>query len=390
MVSAPSRAPLPTANQEKPPERVNVLICGAIRDPAAVEVLLERIAGLHADGLVARVVLSTWIGQPRLEGRGAELARELEMEIAESAAPRIILSGHTLHQMKQLHVGLGMFSPDDAVFKLRTDKVGPASDFVQAIREWPETPPSRLPMFGRRIVATRLIPMQPCFLHDILFMGRAADLGKLVSFDLWWEMQPTTIITEQMFHSAPWASRLYWVKPVFSCNPGFTPHLTPEQALQIRDIWLGSPLVLRALHDWLCIVRDGYHLGLTRPLRRRRRLTDIPGATVRRILACEPFEGIPGLGYNRHFRHAEIFDDPLVEDLLTLPVHEFGGPSLLDLYGGELDMRPPAHGFDEDADARDLRCALAALGVPWLRAVAEREPGRLTVMERWSQVHPAR
>src|SRR5438270_460776 len=109
------------------------------------------------------------------------------VEVVLAEEPMVRMIGHIFHQAKSLHYGLSQFSDDDLVLKTRTDKVWLNFD-IGYTRDRLENAPAPGPIspFKQRIIIQTSLVFQPFFFNDALFAGRAADLHKLATFDLWY------------------------------------------------------------------------------------------------------------------------------------------------------------------------------------------------------------
>src|SRR5437764_587140 len=105
------------------PQKLNILICGKIRDPQAFAADLDVYRSWRDSGFVERIVFSGWISDLHDNPDMLLQLRRNGVEVVLAEEPMVRMIGHIFHQAKSLHYGLSQFSDDDLVLKTRTDKV---------------------------------------------------------------------------------------------------------------------------------------------------------------------------------------------------------------------------------------------------------------------------
>lgn len=240
----------------KPP---SVLICGSIRDGLAFAHELETYFRWRAEGLIDRMVFSGWLSN-RLDGN-INFMIQNGVEVVLAHEPVIWGPGHIFHQVKNLHFGLQAFSDDDLILRCRTDKTAPGYSIQELTRRFHAAPaPAAGAPFDRRLMLRGALPLQPFFYNDMAFMGLARDLRRLVSFDIWWEIEHALLNPEQIFHLPPYRRQAPATHVFSLVNPGLE-HLDSGFSLDIYRFLLTQDLYLRAVAEGLAALEAGYLFG---------------------------------------------------------------------------------------------------------------------------------
>jgi hypothetical protein len=153
------------------------VITGLIRSPETFEMLVDRLCLLRAEGLVDRIVLSTWTTElPGLRDLGD---RSVEVLVSDPIATDTYRNYRRQHHL--LALGLDVVEPTDHVLKLRPDWVV-SSDTLRAFTEpqSPPSPPAGLPsVLARRVRLPWWSTRVPFHLADESLGGLATDLRHL-------------------------------------------------------------------------------------------------------------------------------------------------------------------------------------------------------------------
>ncbi|QGY41728.1 hypothetical protein GM415_16890 [Pseudodesulfovibrio cashew] len=263
-----------------------IIICGAIRDLDAFLPTLATACGLHAQGAVEGVILTTWNGEiDAHQGLRKRLAG-LPVTVAETQDPGSNAWGNFARQLKHLRLALEL-CPDDAyVFKTRTDKsrLGELNldlfktDLTPDRERYPGFPD----LFRERIVVQHCFPLGPLYISDMNYYGRKDDLETLIS--LCDPMRPRvscmgTWAPEMRLFGTPFLSRFPILEAFYrrahspmSYSPGTTDKsankvMTREQidySKQVIAFFLTHPFSRAALMTWWTILDRYFLLGLTR------------------------------------------------------------------------------------------------------------------------------
>jgi hypothetical protein len=352
----------------------HALICGIVRNVAECSKVLRLVRDLQADGTIERVVVSTWSGQDKARRALKPDLKAISAEWIESQEPPFVIRGHLLHQMKSLYLGLSQFDDEDVVLKLRTDKVDERRDFRALVREFAALPPAMVPPFRRRIAVIYALAAQPFWFGDVQYLGLAADLRQLVSFDIWFEMVGCAMAAEQVFFSTPFLRNLPWITPYF--------YASPCSAGQPDSILLSNPLFQRAIHDALCILRDGYWLGDASAAPRISSIS--PGAfadlTLPELLWDEAAGRALKLGHmtDRGLALTNTNDHQRIQLLLDIPISSSDRVSLSERFGNRPAFTHADRRFLYDDEFDALCRGIDALGVPHRIPRAAVRSGRRT------------
>jgi hypothetical protein len=179
------------------------------------------------------------------------------------------------------------------------------------------------------IIAASLF--QPLFFNDMLYMGRAGDLQKFVSFDLWYEGEHAQLNAEQCFHSAPFLAQRPFLKSFYKANPGLI-HESSEKAEQVYRVMFNSQLYLRSIHASLTILRDAYTVGMIDD-EQEPWTEDFETVTLIELLNPDVVDRVRGLDYGRGGNALGFKHEACAPLLLRMPISAAEPRSLTDLFG---------------------------------------------------------
>jgi hypothetical protein len=241
----------------------SVVVCGKIRDAEVLARDIDIYEDWLSKGAINRIVFSGWLE----DGEHALIRRFVNMgaKVVLSHPPVIGSHGHVLHQVKALHYALQHLHDDELVLRSRTDKVFLNFDPIALADRWHTAPAPLAPSpYLRRIVIIAALPAQPFFFNDMMMLGRKADLAKMVSFDLWPELEHALLNPEQQFHFQPYhrldmcAATAMFLR----VNPGI---VTGNEALAraVVRFMLAHDIYLRALAEGLLAHENHYVMGFS-------------------------------------------------------------------------------------------------------------------------------
>ncbi|MGA0544217.1 hypothetical protein ACO2Q1_02980 [Brevundimonas sp. VNH65] len=336
----------------KPP---SVLICGSIRDGGALAGELQTYFRWRSEGLIDRLVFSGWLSD-RADGNIDLMVRN-GVEVVLSHQPVIRGPGHIFHQIKNFHFGLQAFADDEIVLRCRTDKTAPIYAIDGLTRRFHDAPPpGAAAPFGKRLMLQAALPLQPFFFNDMAFMGLAGDLRRLVSFDIWWEIEHAVLNPEQIFHLPPYRHSAPATHVFGRVNPGLE-HRDPALSVEIYRFLLTQDLYLRAVAEGLAALEAGYWFGWDRDrpadmpeAASIAGLLDLPLQSSGSTLWMQANSNMPGLN------HSEA-----VTALLDMPI-------------SEADARTPRSFLSLDAGVPEAE--LGRLARNLIEGFAQRFPGR--------------
>ncbi|WP_417528895.1 hypothetical protein [Marinomonas shanghaiensis] len=188
--------------------KVNILITGLIRDTVRFECAVNEIIKLKNEGLVDRVVWSTWESEIKENKDSVDLLILLGADIVSLKEPKIKMTGHIIHQMKTFHFGLSLFKDTDYVLKIRADLSNFSMIRMEKLfkkyfaynslleNDWPQ-------IFSKKIMVEGGFLYLPFYQNDITFLGQVSDLRKLTNMDLRYEMCFQNLAPEQWFFFKP-------------------------------------------------------------------------------------------------------------------------------------------------------------------------------------------
>jgi hypothetical protein len=357
----------------------HVLISGKIRFPDQFQDILAMIQGWQAQGHVGRIVYSGW--EPDLiDHRDMIVGLAAQgIEVVLTYEPAVTIFGNAFHQMKNLHYGLAEFADDDVVLRARTERVnwGFAPDAL-ASRFFDAPPVGENSPFDARVVVQYATPFQPYFCGDQSFIGRAADLRKLIAFDTWFAAEGAFLNPEQLLHSRPFLEKRPMLRDFFRVNPGLI-----SQGLDISErvyrLMLSNSFYAGMLYWWLRDLQDSYVLGFEPSEFDEAAWPD--GHAVEDLLRGDAVSLFPKVNL---FHLAGIFDTncpQIIEKMLQMPV-QAGSPARLEdmaMQGAWADGGKKA-GFPlPHRDAQQLGQSIVRLGVHCRTPHPSLLAGKLTI-----------
>lgn len=239
------------------------MVCGKIRDPDSLARDLDVYADWLDQGQIARLVFSGWVEDEFHPLISRLLKMDARVVLAEP--PVIRSNGHFYHQMKSLYYGLRECEDDELVLRSRTDKVWLNFDPREAAQRWHDAPlPEEPSPYARRIMTPAALVGQPFFFNDMMLLGLNGDLLKMVSFDLWPELDHALLNPEQQFHYQPYrrAGQFLSTAAFLRVNPGI---LVQDENLsrRVNRFLLRQEIYLRALAEGLSAFEQHYVMGFT-------------------------------------------------------------------------------------------------------------------------------
>jgi hypothetical protein len=164
--------------------------------------------------------------------------------------------------MKALYHAMKNIDDETIVLKSRTDKVwlhfNPEEMIYKFLNAAPTGP---LSPYRHRVQVMAMLPLQPFFINDILFMGLGADIRKMISFDMWFELEQALVNAEQIFHYYPHSNKNDIFRQFYSINPGLI-HKDCTKARSVQKSLLQNEIFLRATSGYLNAFEQGYILGM--------------------------------------------------------------------------------------------------------------------------------
>lgn len=184
----------------------SALICGLVRQPGTMLHQLSMLERFRAEGLVDRIVFSTWEGELDRYPEVRETMCRLGVVVVESAQPALTLPGHVLHQAKTFTLGLYACPADALILKLRGDVLPLTAEYRRilsgehlAAQERRATPT----LFRRPVWTLSGIVFWPFYMNDMVFFGTRDDLLQLADIDVKAEYYWNQLAPEQFFHMGP-------------------------------------------------------------------------------------------------------------------------------------------------------------------------------------------
>lgn len=162
----------------------NALLIGQIRDRFDFERTLAELFNYRSEGLVEKIVLSTWHGElAKHEGLQDRLTRSGVTVVSSPPIPSSIRPAalrNSWIQASALRNGLDVLPREENVLRLRTDKTLSLLPLFRPPLERGlerSSPPHWLPTIFQRKIAARIVRAAvPLHVADMMFLGAADDL----------------------------------------------------------------------------------------------------------------------------------------------------------------------------------------------------------------------
>lgn len=166
--------------------KTNIIITGLLRNTDMLLKSLIDYKQLQNDGLVDKIIFSTWNGVFDKNKKLRKKIKELGLYLIEAEQPRRTI-GNVWHQMKSLHLGLQVVEEGSYIFKTRSDLyISP--NFLRKLitdREYLEINSSikNNKIFSKKVWIPWFEISKPFYMADECFFGLERDLRLLVNFD---------------------------------------------------------------------------------------------------------------------------------------------------------------------------------------------------------------
>ena len=290
------------------------MISGKIRDGEAFNRDLSIYEEWLSRGWIDSIIFSGW-REDRHDGCISRL-EAIGAQIVLTDPPNFRSLGNIFHQMKSMYYGLRHLPDDTVVLKSRTDKVWLNFDPQEALTRFRDAAPTGpLSPFSRRVHVLAMLPLQPFFINDMMLMGLAGDIRKMLSFDIWFELEQAILNAEQVLHYYPHSRGDDIWRAFYRINPGLI-HADENMSRRLIRILLKNDIFLRAVGEYLLAFEDGYSIGIggaddfVQPAQSSvDALLDLP--------ASESWDGIRFAGSPNTL---EITNNDAVTHLLDLPI----------------------------------------------------------------------
>lgn len=188
----------------------NILICGLVRNEQKLKEKLEIFCQLRDEGIVEKIVFSTWIGEiEKYPGLGA-LLKKSNVILVQSEEPTLVVCGHRFHQMKAFYYGLQLFEEDDLIFKCRTE----LGCYDPTMRQYftgeislKRKSDNSFSVLSERVVVDYAQFLYPFLMGDAQFFGRKRDIKQFVNMDYFYDIAFNDVAVEQTFFSKPFIEK---------------------------------------------------------------------------------------------------------------------------------------------------------------------------------------
>jgi hypothetical protein len=161
-----------------------VVICGMVRDTLEFAFIMDRLVKHRAEGLLDRIILSTWINGIDRDGPLFQLMAAHRIELIESISPENGGYGNIHRQKKALLQALLQLPPDATVLKLRTDKCAVLIDrFIERMKAPLVRNEDPASVYSHKVVVVRTSSTLPFMNDDFAFLGTRDDLLKMTAHE---------------------------------------------------------------------------------------------------------------------------------------------------------------------------------------------------------------
>lgn len=294
--------------------KFNLLITGKIRDSDAFIENLVVYDEWLSNGWIDALIFSGW--REDLNDRCIGRLMSMGAKVLLTDPPDFRSRGNIFHQIKSFYCGLSDISDDTIVLKSRTDKAYVNFDPQEALKRFNNSPPTGpLSPFAQRIHVTAMLPLQPFFINDIMLMGKASDLRKLLSYDMWFDLEQALLNAEQVFHYYPHSRGDDIFRAFYRINPGLI-HSNTDMSRKLTRVLLGNEIFLRAVAEYLLAFADGYCIGIGG----EQEFTPPEEASIEALIDLPASDNSDGLRFVEGANTLEVVSGGAVVYLLDMPI----------------------------------------------------------------------
>jgi hypothetical protein len=202
-----------------------VLITGLIRDAANFLSLLDVLSRARADGHEFDIVFSTWTGELDRYPDLKPVLRGLGVVVVRQDPPNLKLTGHMLHQVLAIEMGLSLLPHDTFVLKVRPD-MSHASDvaaFFEIEDSFHAVADGYLDsfrFFSAPISIVSFSASNAFYINDITFSGMQRDLIRFCQLSFVTLVKFTRVAPEQLLWSSAFIGENFLFERVWRANVG--------------------------------------------------------------------------------------------------------------------------------------------------------------------------
>ncbi len=243
-----------------------ILFTGLVRDPARFQLLLDAIVDCrrHFD---LPIVVSTWRDELAKYPEILVRLQALGAHIVEQNEPNLVLSGHILHQIACIDLGLDLLDENCFVLKLRPDisNTADVTDFLAA------TPISTMrhrampSPFLEKLHIRAFFAAQPFYINDITIAARAGDLRRLCRLPFLTPLRYSRLGPEQLLWAPPFIQDIPVLDAYLRANVGLIFN-NPEQFAILRSVLVHEPIYARAIACAMIAMQENFAFLGTDPL----------------------------------------------------------------------------------------------------------------------------
>ncbi|QEW28204.1 hypothetical protein RIdsm_04031 [Roseovarius indicus] len=263
------------------------VITGRLRDISDAYATLHKAVNLRGEGLLEKIVLSTWYGEiDRYPGLREDLTSS-GVDIVESECPpqsiRPLAMWVAWIQAAALQRGIDAAGGADCIFKLRTDKCAPHIEaFRPVLQDVPQPSGPYSPLEG--VVSVRMVRAGiPLHISDIINYGYRSDIETMIATTLSGEMQfdakDAWTGVETRWAASPW----FRESPLYRSYHAGLDAFASARALMAWSETAGEDEVPEALARAIAfgwrVISDGFFIADSRPLPAER----LPDAHLRDV-----------------------------------------------------------------------------------------------------------
>jgi hypothetical protein len=206
-----------------------VLVTGNIREPEKFVTRLRFFTRLKNLGLIENLVFSTWEGELEAYPEIKLILQTEHFLVVESTPPKVICTGHYLHQMIALMNGIKLCPSDSFILRTRSDKCEAIDGFIEhqiqdvleqenylfEVTEKHHIFQFKVGIFGYHVASIRKAPVI-FFWNDRTYFAYKSDLEKMLNLNIL-DFDYYQLIPEQVLFSNPFRNIWSNINIFFSC-----------------------------------------------------------------------------------------------------------------------------------------------------------------------------
>ena len=235
-----------------------ILFTGLVRDPVRFNALLDTIVDCRRH-FELPIIVSTWRDELAKYPEILARLKGLGVHIVEQNPPNLVLSGHILHQIACIDLGLDVLDDKCFVLKLRPD-ISNSADITDFLATAPIAAPRTRAMpspFQEKLHIRAFFAAHPFYINDITIAGSAGDMRLLCRLPFLTPLRYSRLGPEQLLWAPPFIQDIPVLDAYLRANVGLIFN-NPDQFALLRNVLLGEPIFARAIACSMIAMQENF------------------------------------------------------------------------------------------------------------------------------------